>query len=313
MFTAARAVEGAVIRRIQEQQAKASGKSEKHADDAEDTRLPRWGALSYLVLALGTVGLCLYETSDMFPFALPCGNGKCSCRQGELLSCGHIRGTGAKADHAGITSIRSNAFDGVKNLYFLDLSGNGLGAADVSMLSNVETLGVLLFWNNTASCSDLSLPATAVCIDDERACDETKCATLQSSGEPGGCKVMPGEFAISNKRPLHELVEDAASVRRSGGYVPPQLPDDTRLLDLDVGPHLACSDGFTPIPTVDAAPQFNHCARSPARPPADALLLSRFAFDVISVSQLCAARFEIVGAHAFRAEVVKFLPAPKKI
>ncbi len=309
MFTAARAVEGAVILRIQEQQAKASGKSEKHADDAEDTRLPWWGALSYLVLALGTVGLCLYGTSDLFPFALPCGNGKCSCRQGELLSCGHIRGTGAKADHAGITSIRSNAFDGVRNLYFLDLSGNGLGAADVSMLSNVETLGVLLFWNNTASCSDLSLPATAVCIDDERACDETKCATPQPGlpGEPGGCKVAPGEFAISNQRPLNELVEDAAYVRRSGGYVPPQLPDDTRLLDLDVGPHLACSDGFTPIPTVDAAPVNNNCACPPARPLSPAPVLP---FDVISVSQLCAARFEIVGAHAFRAEIVKILPAP---
>ena len=57
--TACRAVEAAVIRRIQEQQL--SKRAKKDPEDVVGARLPWWAALSYLVIALGTFGACLHN------------------------------------------------------------------------------------------------------------------------------------------------------------------------------------------------------------------------------------------------------------
>jgi hypothetical protein len=251
IFTACRAVEAAVIRRIQEQQL--SKRAKKDPEDVVSARLPWWAALSYLVIALGTFGACLLRTSMFYPFVDSCG--KCSCREGTLMDCSHLhptQGAGIMASGAGITSIRADAFDGLAKLKSLDLSHNGLDAADLAVLNSITTLEILdLSYNtisnlptdafdrlvnlrriflagNPSSCDGLILPVGATCYD-RAVCDTTKCS---SSYAVNPCAITGGPFALSN---AEEATADRVATCR-GNYTPMVL------LEAPQEVHYTCCD-----------------------------------------------------------------------
>eukprot|EP00908_Phaeocystis_cordata_P027108 Transcript_9648.p1 GENE.Transcript_9648~~Transcript_9648.p1 ORF type:complete len:711 (-),score=108.43 Transcript_9648:607-2526(-) len=216
IFSVCRAVEAAVTRRMQEQQAKKSSK----ANDAQDTRLPRWGALLYLTISMGMLSYYLHDASDFFPFASHCG--RCSCRGGVLLTCTHLTESGIVASNSGITAIRSNAFDGMAPSY-LDLSRNALDAESVTVLKNMSSLTILdlrdndiselpadmfdglpnlrviFLTGNPVACSNLSLSAGTMCSDAEPVCHFSKCSDVAPE-----CGVAPGIPKISTEEETDE-------------------------------------------------------------------------------------------------------------
>lgn len=233
IFTACRAVETAVIQRIQEQQA--SKRAQKAHVDAVGARLPWWAALTYLAIALGTSAWCFHQSNQFYPFVDSCG--KCSCREGTLLACAHLHptlGAGIMASGAGITAIRPDAFDGLPNLKSLDLSDNGLDATDLTVLNSITTLEIVDLSNNPisnlpanafeqlvnlrriflagnpATCNGLILPVAAACYD-QAVCDTTKCSSAYLP-----CRIMGGPFALSN---AEETTADRVATCR-GNYTP---------------------------------------------------------------------------------------------
>ena len=186
VFTASRALEAAVSNRLQEQQAKASGRV-ANVLDVRSTRLPRWGSVLYLLLTLGFFGFNLVQTSIYWPFAKSCGGGTdwgwCACNPegNTLISCRNapkqyltssavfrgldlkeVRGNtfdspqfaeliGLDFSHNKLASLDPQTFDGLDSLKTLDVSYNSLTKIDATLLDGLGSLRYLNLGNNAIS------------------------------------------------------------------------------------------------------------------------------------------------------------------